>query len=110
MIEDTIQRIEDRLRGADTIPAERRAELAQLLATLKAEVAALSRTHAEQADSIAGFTDAAAREATRTQPDPQLFQLARAGLDQSVKDFEASHPRLTQTVDALSRALANLGI
>ena len=110
MIEDTIQRIEARIQGAEAVSGERRQELLQLLGTLKSEVATLSQTHADAASSIAGFTDVSTHEATRAQPDPRLVELSLAGLAQSAKGFEASHPRLMQAVDAVSRALANLGI
>ena len=110
MIEETVQRIEARIQGAETITAERRAELLQLLATLKSEVAALPPAQAERAGSIAGFTDVSTREATRVEPDPKLLKLSLEGLSQSAQGFEASHPRLMEAVGNLSRALANLGI
>ncbi len=65
MIEDTIGKIEARIQGADAVKEERRQELLQLLGTLKSEVAELSKTHGEQAQSIAGFTDISTHEATR---------------------------------------------
>ena len=56
MIEETVGKIEAKIQSADSIKEERRRELLQLLATLKAEIAKLSETHGEQAQSIAGFT------------------------------------------------------
>jgi Mg2+ and Co2+ transporter CorA len=110
MIENTIGKIEDRIRGAETINDERRQELLQLLGTLKSEVAELSKTHEEQAESIAGFTDISAHEATRTEQNPELLKLSLEGLDSSVSEFEKSHPRLVQIVNAISNMLSNLGI
>jgi hypothetical protein len=110
MIEKTIQEIETRVQSADAIKEERRRELLQLLATLKAEVAALSETHGEQAESIAGFTVVSAHEATRAQQNPDLLQLSLKGLRSSVEGIETSHPRLVQIVNAISQTLANLGI
>ena len=81
MIEDTIGKIEARIQAAESVKEERRQELLQLLGTLKSEVAELSKTHEEQAQSIAGFTE-----------------------------FEESHPRLVQIVNAISSTLSNLGI
>ena len=57
MIEDTLAKIEARLQSAEAIPENKRRELQQLVAKLKAEIGGLSRTHAEQAESIAGFTE-----------------------------------------------------
>ena len=110
MIEDTIAKIEARLESTEAIPAEKQRELQQLLETLKSEVGKLSRTHAEQAQSIAGFTEISAHEATREQQNPQLLKLSLSGLSSSVDEFEKSHPKLVQVVNAVSNALSNLGI
>src|SRR5579884_2379413 len=103
MIEDTLAKIEARLQHADAIPDDKRRELQQLLATLKTEVADLSKTHGEQAESIAGFTELSAREATREQQDPRLLELSLQGLSSSVQEFERSHPKLVQIVNAISQ-------
>jgi hypothetical protein len=92
------------------VSVERKAELLQLLGTLKTEVAALSKTHGEQADSIANFASLSAHEATRVQPNPQLRELSNQGLISSVDGFEQSHPRLVQIVNAISKTLSDLGI
>ncbi len=110
MIEDTIGKIEARVQSADSIKEERRGELLQLLSTLKAEVAQLSKTHGEQAESIAGFTDISAHEATRAQRNPHLLKLSLQGLSSSVEGFEESHPRLAHIVNAISNTLSNIGI
>ena len=78
--------------------------------TLKQEVASLSQTHGEQAQSIAGFTELSAHEATRTSQNPDLLRLSLQGLNSSVEGFEQSHPKLVQTVNNISSTLANLGI
>ena len=76
MIEDTLQEIESRLKGSESIREERRAELLELLTTLKSEVAELSKTHGEEAQSIAGFTNISAHEATRAEQNPELLSLS----------------------------------
>jgi hypothetical protein len=110
MIEDTIGKIEARIQSSDAIKEERRTELLQLLGTLKSEVAELSKTHGEQAQSIAGFTELSTHEATRTEQNPDLLELSLKGLGSSVSGFEQSHPRLVQIVNAISNTLSNLGI
>jgi chromosome segregation ATPase len=110
MIKDTIGKIEARIEGAEAIKEERRQELLQLLATLKSEVTELSKTHEEQAQSIAGFTEVSTHEATRTEQNPELLKLSLAGLGSSVRELEESHPRLVQIVNAISSTLSNLGI
>ena len=110
MIEETVGKIEARIQSSDAINDDRKRELLQLMATLKSEVADLSKTHGEQAQSIAAFTEISAHEATRAQQNPQLLKLSLEGLSSSVDGFEQSHPRLVQIVNAISSTLSNLGI
>lgn len=110
MIDDTVAKIESRIEAAESINPERKEELLQLLKTLRTEVANLSSTHGEQAQSIASFTDVSAHEATRSQQNPELLKLSLEGLSRSVEGFEKSHPRLVQIVNTISNTLSNLGI
>ena len=110
MIEETLSKIEARIQSADAIKDERKHELLQLLGTLKTEISKLSKTHEEHAESIAGFTEASTREATRSHQNPELLDLSLKGLSSSVDGFEKSHPRLVQIVNAISQTLSNLGI
>jgi len=105
-----VGKIENRIQAAESINEQRRQELLELVGTLKAEVAELSKTHGEQAQSIAGFTELSTHEATRTEQNPQLLKLSLEGLNSSVGGFEQSHPRLVQIVNAISSTLSNLGI
>jgi len=110
MIEETIRHIEARIESAASVDEERKRELQQLLATLRREVAELARTHGEQAQSIAGFAQVSAHEATRAERNPELLKHSLAGLVSSVEGFEQSHPRLVHVVNTISQTLANLGI
>ena len=102
--------IEANIRGADKVNDERKRELLQLLATLKSEVAELSKTHGEQAQSIAEFAKISAHEATRGKQSPELRELSVRGLQSSVEGFEKSHPHLVEIVNPISNTLSNLGI
>jgi len=110
MIEDTLAKIEARIQNSDALSEDKRQELSQLLSTLKAEVAELSKTHSEEAQSIAGFAEVSTHEATREQQNPNLLKLSVEGLTSSVAGFETSHPRLVQIVNSISNTLSNLGI
>jgi len=110
MIDDTIQKIEDQLESAEALSDARRRELLELLARLKTEVADLSQTHEDDAQSIAGFTQVSAHEATRETPNPELLDLSLQGLRSSVEGFEKTHPKLVQVVNSISNTLSNLGI
>ncbi|MGB7767727.1 MAG: DUF4404 family protein [Verrucomicrobiia bacterium] len=110
MIENTLNEIEAKIRGAGSISEERKRELLQLLGTLKAEVGKLSKTHDEQAQSIANFAQLSTHEATRAQQNPQSLHHSIEGLRSSVEGIEKSHPQLVQIVNNISNTLANLGI
>lgn len=110
MIKNRIESIEAKLKSADHIPETTRRELLGLLASLKLEIAPLSDTQSEDAHSIAGFVDASAHEATRTEKKPELLSPALSGLRASVQEFESSHPGLVSVVNRLAFSLSNMGI
>lgn len=110
MIDDTISKIEAKLRNAGSMNDESRRELLSLLGTLKTEITALSRTHADQAQQIASFTETSAGEAIRDEKDPEQLKLSLQSLAASVDGFEKSHPNLVQVVNRICTTLSNLGI
>jgi hypothetical protein len=110
MIEDTIKELEGRIEKADAVKPESKAELLRLLGTLRSEIADLSATHGEDAESIAGFTSVSAHEAMREKKNPELMKLSLTGLSSSVGEFEESHPGLVQIVNRICETLANIGI
>lgn len=110
MIDETLTKIESRIHATDSVGEDRKRELLQLVATLKTEVAELSKTNSERAESIAGFTQVSTHEATRESQDPDLLRLSVEGLRSSVSGFEESHPNLVRIVNSISNTLSNLGI
>ena len=108
MIQDRIAKIEATLSNSN-IPAETRQELLGLLAELKAEVTPLAATHEAEAQNITQLTDDALRGASEGEKSDETT-LALEGLTATVRDFEASHPRLVQIVDRLALTLSNMGI
>ncbi len=110
MIEKTIGEIETKISTTESVSAEHKQELLKLLGTLKTEVAELSKTHSEQADSIAGFASLSAHEVTRMQQNPQLRELSLQGLRSSAGGIEQSHPHLVQIVNQITKTLSDLGI
>jgi hypothetical protein len=110
MIEDRIQKIEARLKDSANIPEAARADLLKLVAALKDEVGALTKSHEEDARSIAKFMDASAHEVTRAEKKPKLIEAALNGLTASAESFEASHPKLAGVVNQIAVALSNMGL
>jgi hypothetical protein len=110
MIRDTLGKIEERIRAAESVTPQQREELLGLLAALKGEVDSLPESDHERAQSIAGFTAVSAHEATRDEKNPELVNLSIRGLSHSVEGFEESHPKLVQAVNSIATMLSNLGI
>ncbi len=110
MMQETISKIEERLRQTSALKDENREELLKLLGELKSQITDLSETHQEQAESIAGFAEISAREATRTAQNPALLKHSLQGLRKSVSEVEESHPKLVAVVNRLAGMLANMGI
>jgi hypothetical protein len=102
--------IEEKIQRVDSISVEHKRELLNLLTTLKEEVAELSETQHEEAESITGFTQISTHEAMRQEKNPQLLKLSVEGLQSSVRGFETSHPKLSETVNSLCHILSNMGI
>ena len=110
MINDTLTKIETRLENAGSLGEETRRELLHLITTLKQEISDLSKTDADQAQSIAGFAEASTHEAIRATRKPELLTYSLEGLSASVEGFEESHPHLVQIVNRICATLSNLGI
>jgi hypothetical protein len=110
MLQHTLETIENKIKDAPNIPEENKAEYLELLRVLNNEITALDKSQKEKAQSIKGFTKVSAHEITREKIDPGLIKISIEGLSSSVKEFEASHPRLVQTVNAICDFLSKIGI
>ncbi|MDZ7830429.1 MAG: DUF4404 family protein [Desulfobacterales bacterium] len=110
MLKHTLEKIEAKIKQSPNIPEEKKTEYFDLLKQLNNEINELDKTDHEKAKSVKEFTKAAAHESTREEINPRLFQIALDGLSSSVREFEASHPRLVQTVNSISTFLSKIGI
>jgi ABC-type Zn uptake system ZnuABC Zn-binding protein ZnuA len=110
MLQHTIETIENKIKNALNIPEENKSEYLELLRELNHEINALQKSQEEKAQSIKGFTKVAAHEITRENIDPGLVRISIEGLSSSVKEFQASHPKLVQTVNAICDFLSKIGI
>jgi hypothetical protein len=101
MIEETITKLEERLKSSGTLPAASRDELLQLLGTLKQEVSELAKTQGGRAEPIIGYSGASSRSAT----EPVNDQLRNF-----VASVETSHPKTVQILNRITEIMADLGI
>jgi hypothetical protein len=110
MIHDTLSKIEARIEKTEAIKADSKVELLGLITTLKTEIDQLSQSNQDQAQTIAGFAQVSAHEATREEKNPQLLKLSLDGLSASVEGFEQSHPKLVDIVNRICTTLSSLGV
>jgi F0F1-type ATP synthase membrane subunit b/b' len=110
MIQDDLDKIEKMLMQSAAVKESGKAELLDLLTTLRKEIDDLSQTHYEHAESIVGFARLSAHEAVRRKKNTALLSLSIEGLTSSVEGFEISHPKLTEIVNKLCTMISNLGI
>jgi hypothetical protein len=110
MISERLAKLESMLRGNPNLSEPSRQELLELVAGLRAEVTPLEDTHAESASQIAGSAEAAVHASINRDEQPEQATVAVEGLAASVREFEASHPRLVEIVDQLTVTLSNMGI
>ena len=108
MTDEHIEKTKSAIESAENIPADRKAELLDLLSKLKPAIAKVSETHHEDARSIARLVEASAQETIRAQKKPEHHLLHE--LKQSVERFEVSHPHLAAFVNQYSTLLSALGI
>jgi len=109
MTDEHIEKTKSAIESAENIPADRKAELLDLLSKLKPAIAKVSQTHHEDARSIARLVEASAKETIRAQQKPESKSRLHE-LKQSVENFEASHPQLAAFVTQYSTVLSALGI
>ncbi len=110
MIRNTMKEIKATIKQHGAVAEKTKTELLNLLATLETEIDKLSKTDSEHAQSIAGFIERSAHEATRKKKHPELLRISLAGLAESVKGFEASHPALVARINDVCAVLANMGV
>ena len=110
MIDERIDKTKAVIESAENIPADKKAELLDLLSKLKPAIAKVSHTHRDDARSIARLVEASAHETIRAQKKPKQSKTLLHELKQSVENFEASHPQLSAFVNQYSALLSALGI
>lgn len=110
MIEDTFRKIQSQLDQSAELSSEHRSELNELIASLSQEVQTLSKSRPEDSNSISGYAQLSAQEATRDAKRPELLEHSLNGMKASIAGLEAEHPRITALVNRFTSLLSNMGI
>jgi uncharacterized coiled-coil DUF342 family protein len=110
MLQETLKRIDQIIAQSDKLSSASRQELADLLSQLDKELQAVEKQQAHKAHSIASFAKVAAHESLRDDPDPELVSLSSKGLRRTVEEFEASHPKLYEVIQAICIRLTGMGV
>jgi hypothetical protein len=105
-----MKKIKAKIQNEKSITREQQSEILSLLSVLESEITEFSKTDSEHAESIIGFIERSTHEAIRRNKSPELLKHSLAGLSESTKGFEASHPRLVATINNVCTVLANMGI
>ncbi len=111
MIEDTIKRIEKRIGSAQSISEEAREELLGLVEELKQEASELPQdVPTDDVQSALSLAEISAHESSRGERDSPLKEQAFGALQTSIKELEASHPRIAEMIARMSHVLSRMGI
>jgi hypothetical protein len=108
MSDERIEKIKSAVDAADHIPAEKKAKLLGLIATLDPVIAKFRETNDQHAQHITGLVEQSAHAVSRK--NPERLEKVLQELKESVKRFEASHPDLASFVIEYSAFLSALGI
>lgn len=103
MIDETISRIEGRIRSSE-LSVECRAELIELLSSLRGEIGALAEENPDKAKELAAYADEST-QAAQGEGEKSVPHSAS-----SMEEFEAQHPELVERVNRLCVILSNMGI
>jgi len=96
MLDRHIDQLESRIRNAEGISDERRTELLSLLDSMRSEAASLP---ADAQEKLTGSV-----------PEDQSTDAVMSEIQDSLAEFEASHPKLTQLTNQVAMVLSNMGI
>ncbi len=110
MIDETIRRIEDRIRGSGQVDENRRKELLDLVARLRGEVRQLSETNQQAAHDITARAEDSVREVTEGERNEESLKRVLDQLNEEVERFGVSHPTLAGIVNSIGQTLWRIGI
>lgn len=101
MIEDKLEKIEERIRQSENMNDENKDSLLALLSELKEEInTSSSKVETDLKKDISGIDD----------EEEGIIQSAFNDINEKITDFEESHPKLVQIVNSICTQLSNSGL
>lgn len=110
MIQKTIEHLEEKLKDSNQVPKESQEELLKLFKQLKEEVNTLAESELDKAKIIALHTDSSAKAAIEPNTEANLLENSINDFKKSIGEFEATHPKLVESVNRICTTLSNMGI
>ncbi len=105
-----IEAIEKKIEATSQIDAKIKENLLDLMRSLKTELADLKENHPNTAHNIADKTQVSTEKILTSDNKQNELQENIDGLQETVEEFEVSHPKLVQIVNRLCMMLSDIGI
>jgi hypothetical protein len=111
MIQQTLDRITARVQNAGSLSDNDRAEIIELLESLRGEIQEESQLHhLEKIEKVLGVSELTTHDAAAQAQDSDLVGKAVEAMKSSVLELEASHPKASQAMARLAQILSGMGI
>lgn len=110
MIDEKLDKIEEKIRNASSMQAENKSIVLDLLSDLKKELKEVDEKDTALLSNTGSFAEVGANEVARENGDKGILDIALQGLNESVKGFEKSHPKLVQVINSICTQLSNSGL
>jgi glycine cleavage system protein P-like pyridoxal-binding family len=106
---EKIKKLEEKIKSSPTLTPHHKEELLQLMSELQDELSGLEKTDASSAQDIAGKTGESTTKAI-SKPEKESVEESIDKLQNSVSEFEVSHPHLVQIINRICIMLSDIGI
>ena len=97
MIDETLSRLEERIRSSQRTSDDAKRDLLALVDELRSELAGIAESHAEDAQALASQARAAAEDDETV-------------VEETMRELETAHPQIVGLVRSFLRTLSDAGI
>ena len=104
MLGDIIKKMQSIIDRKGDLSDDDKKKLHVLTDQLHQELQQVEKLSKEKAESIAGFAQLMTHESLRENKSEELYHHSVHGLNASVREFEVTHPKLSQVVQSLCNA------